>query len=78
MHPMTLPEKMVVLAGTASQMEARPADAAAILIDAAAMLGLDAGLDPQELHDRLTRAWGTLAEAHAVVGVIGNAAARKQ
>jgi hypothetical protein len=76
---MNHPEQMNALAAAACAVEPRPVDAAALLIDAAAMLACEAGpgtLD--ELIDRLRRSHATLKLAHDAVAVIGKAATREQ
>ncbi|BAP94494.1 hypothetical protein [Aurantimonas phage AmM-1] len=75
---MTHPEKMVTLAEAAMELERRPADAAALLIDAAAMIGLEANMDAATLRDRMAKSAQTLASAREAVEATGAAASRRQ
>lgn len=76
---MSNPLQMIEIAAKATEFESRPADAAALLIDAAAMLACEAGPGTiTELQARLARSHETLAAAQDVVLKTGAAAARKQ
>lgn len=75
---MNHPEQMIELAAKASQLAERPADAAAILMDAAAMLCVEANMHPAELVERFGHSHGMLSAANVAVEAHGDAATRKQ
>lgn len=50
---MTHPEQIIALAGEATRMENEQLDAAALLIDAAALLACEAGTGSEQLIERL-------------------------
>ena len=76
--PETTTGQMAFLAGQATRCEARPEDAAALLVDAAALLAVEAKMPLQELIDRLFESHATIADAFDAVQKTGVAAARKQ
>lgn len=59
------PEQIARLAALAAEMEARGADAAAILVDAAAMVAVDSEVDMSEMLDRLEQSHEMFAQARA-------------
>lgn len=65
---MTHPEQIVSMVSEALALEARPSDAAALLVDAAAMIALEARMDLRELTERLRESHETLAEGKAACG----------
>lgn len=74
---MTHPEFIVRLAALASEFEDGPADAAALLVDAAAMLGVEAKMNSSELSDRLMASFLTMEEAHSAVEVSGQSTVKR-
>lgn len=75
---MTISKQIVSLAETASQLEAKPADAAALLLDAAAMLSVEANMPAGEASKRFTQSYNTLATALEVVNTHGSVATQLQ
>lgn len=72
-------EKMVELAKLACALEDREPDAAAALLDAAALCATECGMPLQELKDRLSASYVTLHTAHENLQTHGaSAALRKQ
>ena len=72
------PEQMIQLAAEATQLTERPSDAAALLVDAAAMLCVEAKMHPAELVERFGNSHGMLSAASVAVEAHGDAATRKQ
>ncbi len=72
------PEQIVSLAEAAMKLERQEADAAALLIDAAAMLASEVNVPIGDLAERLQNSHATLAEAKRAVEALGPAAARRQ
>lgn len=72
------PEQIAHLAAAATQLEPQPANAAALLVDAAAMCASDCGLNLEELIARLTASHAMMIEAKAAVERLGVATALKQ
>lgn len=75
---MVHPEQIVLIAAAAKELEERGADAAALLIDAAAVLAVEVGLARDELEARLRKSFETLSQSLQAYGTIGAAAARRQ
>ena len=75
---MNHPEQVVCLATAATDLEPQPADAAAILVDAAAMCASQCGLKLDDLIIRLSNSHTTMVEAKAAVEMLGSAAATQQ
>lgn len=74
---MNHPEQIVALAAEATSINPRPADAAALLVDAAAMLCVEAEMDPRELVMRLGNSHAQLHAAHEAVNSHGVTAAKR-
>tara|TARA_R110002051_G_scaffold284350_1_gene346468 strand:+ start:26 stop:271 length:246 start_codon:yes stop_codon:yes gene_type:complete len=69
---MSNPNQIVALAAAASEFEPRPADAAALLIDAAAMLFVEANIPQDELMSRLAASIDAFSEACEMFANDGN------
>lgn len=75
---MTHPEQIAHLAKAAMSQEPQPADAAAILVDAAALCAIECDLPVAELIERLINSHQMLAAAHEATGRHGKAATHRQ
>ncbi len=69
---MSNPNQIVALAAAASEFEPRPADAAALLIDAAAMLCVEAHMPQHELSSRLAASMDAISQASEMFANDGN------
>lgn len=65
------PKAIVEAASLASSIYARPADAAALLIDAAAMLACEAKMPVEELIQRMEKSYDELAYAERIAATMG-------
>lgn len=75
---MNTPEAIVHLAAEATKIEQQPADAAALLVDAAALCASECGLKFKELADRLNRSLEAMERASQNVAIHGASAATKR
>lgn len=75
---MSDPKQIVKLARAASRFESHPADAAALLIDAAAMLFIEARTPKKQAFQRLTNSFDTLSAAFDVAIAHGAPGAKPQ
>ena len=74
---MSRPEAMIRLASEASNIEQQPADAAVLLVDAAAMCAVECGMDLCELSSRLSISFEMLQATAQSIATHGTAASVK-
>ena len=74
---MSPPEAMIHLASEASNIEKLPADAAALLVDAAAMCAVECGMELSELSSRLSSSFEMFQVAAQSIAIHGAAASTR-
>ena len=74
---MSHPEAMIRLASEASNIEKLPADAAALLVDTAAMCAVECGMDLNALSSRLSSSFEMLQAAAQSIATHGVDASTK-